>query len=115
MDERRVELVLRAAECIPSGCIAPYSMLARITGTTARYVGRVMAEHGSFVPWWRVTNVRGELPEAIRSTAARHWNDEGIPHRDGRAELPVAMVDEHELRRCWLKSSADLLDQGEPG
>ncbi|WP_236864200.1 MGMT family protein [Brevibacterium daeguense] len=115
MDERRVELVLRAAECIPPGSVAPYSMLARITGTTARYVGKVMAEHGSFVPWWRVTNVRGELPAAIRSRAAEHWHDEGIPHRDGRVDLPSAAADEHELRRCWLKRSADLWEQGEPG
>lgn len=115
MDERRTELVLRAVECVPAGRIAPYGMLGRVTGTSARFVGRVLATHGSFVPWWRVTNVRGVLPAPIRAEAARRWDAEGIPHSGGRARIEDCAADEALLRESWEAASRDLHTPEEPG
>ncbi|WP_101650873.1 MGMT family protein [Brevibacterium ihuae] len=115
MDERTIELVLRAAECVPPGRVTSYGAIARVTGTSARLVGRVMAVHGAFVPWWRVTNVRGALPAGITRRAEAHWDAEEIPHAAGRARIAEAGVDEHRLRAAWESATRDLRRPGEPG
>lgn len=115
MDERRTELVLRAVECVPAGRIAAYGVLGRVTGTSARFVGRVLATHGSFVPWWRVTNVRGLPPAPIRAEAARRWDAEGIPHSGGRARIEDCAADESRLRESWEAASRDIRTPEEPG
>ncbi|WP_349829486.1 MGMT family protein [Brevibacterium litoralis] len=113
MDDLRAELVLRAAECVPAGRVAPYGMLARVTGTHARFVGRVMATYGSGVPWWRVTNARGELPAPIAARARTHWEDEAIPlHGDGVA-LRRVLADEDALVGAWEAAVADLVEEEE--
>ena len=108
MDERRLELVLRAAECVPPGTVTSYGVIARVTGTSPRFVGRVLATHGSFVPWWRVTNVRGELPTPIMARAQERWDAEDIPHLDGRVLLRQCAASEAELQQAWEQAVQDL-------
>lgn len=73
-----VARVLAVAELIPSGHVASYGELGTIVGRGPRFVGRVMAIWGGAVPWWRVTNAEGDLPEHLRPAAFAHWAEEGI-------------------------------------
>ncbi len=108
MDDLRVERVLRCAECIPAGRIAPYSMVGRISGESARFVGRVMSLYGSNAAWWRVTNVAGTLPEALLEQAQPHWAAEGIPHSPAGARITACLADEDALARSWARAVVDL-------
>lgn len=107
MDDVRVERVLRAVECLEPGTFAPYSMIGRLTGTSARYVGRVMALYGHEVPWWRVTNVKGELPAAIAPRALEHWDEEGLVSTGSRL-AGHQLADETELASRVTAATADL-------
>ncbi|MYM20786.1 cysteine methyltransferase [Brevibacterium sp. 5221] len=101
MDDLRVERVLRCVECVPPGRAAPYSMIGRITGESARAVGRVMSLYGSNVAWWRVTNVAGALPPQLLARAGAHWDAEALPHTAAGADLARCLADEDELRARW--------------
>ena len=46
-----VDRVLLAVQQIPPGRVASYGDVARVVGTAARQVGRVLALHGTDVPW----------------------------------------------------------------
>lgn len=76
--ELLVERVLRVVEAVPPGRVVSYGDLAAVLGTGPRQVGRVMAEWGSDVAWWRVTNAAGELPAHLLGQARERWRDEGI-------------------------------------
>lgn len=90
--------VLRAVECVPRGRLVSYGDLAELVGTGPRQVGNVMARAGGEVPWWRVTNARGDLPEHLRDAAARHWDSEGITVRpSGGARIDLHRADLAEL------------------
>lgn len=108
MDDVRIERVLRCVESIPAGRIAPYSMVGRVTGESARIVGRIMSTYGSNVPWWRVTNVRGELPGALASRATAHWEAEAIDHDAGTARLRMCLADEETLQTAFSHATSDL-------
>lgn len=83
-----VERVLDAVARVPWGCVASYGDIAREVGVGARHVGRIMARHGSEVPWWRITTRDGLLPPHLLPDAVAHWLDEGIEVRpDGRGCL----------------------------
>lgn len=114
MDELRAELVLRAAESVPAGRIAPYGMLGRITGTGARFVGRVMAVYGREVPWWRVTNAKGELPPELLARAREKWHLEGIPLDPPSARIRRCLADEDELRCRWEPRITDIVEATDP-
>ncbi|WP_167170360.1 MGMT family protein [Brooklawnia cerclae] len=74
-----VSRVRTAVSAIPTGTIATYGDVAELVGCHARQVGRIMAAEGADLPWWRVTNVRGELPAHLLPAARARWDDEGIP------------------------------------
>ena len=95
--EFRAEMIVRLVELIPPGNAVSYGDIASITARTPypvgpRQVGRALAGLGSAdpsapVPWWRVTNVRGELPAHLLPAAREHWAAEGmgtLPGRVGR-------------------------------
>lgn len=73
-----VERVLAAVESVPAGSVVTYGDVGELVGTSARRVGSVLHRHGSGVPWWRVTNARGELPPDLVAEARLHWGREGI-------------------------------------
>ena len=78
MDERLVEMVLRAVDLIPRGRVAAYGDLGRIVGIGPRQVGAVMSRYGDGVTWWRVTNASGGFAPDLLERARPHWLDEGI-------------------------------------
>lgn len=88
-----IERVLCAVECVPAGRVVSYGDIAELVGTSARRVGAIMSSAGSAVPWWRVTNATGQLPEHLVTAAARHWDQEGTPAPDGRCLMSLARVD----------------------
>ena len=99
-----IERVLCAVECVPAGRVVSYGDIAELVGTSARRVGAVMASAGSGVPWWRVVNAAGRLPDHLTAEASQRWAEEGTPAVDGRcvmsrarADLPRLAVD-HETR-----------------
>ncbi len=78
MDERVLERVLTVVELIPRGSVASYGDLGEIVGTGPRHVGNILRVQGHAVPWWRVTNSYGDLPEPLHEEARWRWADEGI-------------------------------------
>lgn len=82
-DERLIERILVAVECVPPGRVASYGDIADLVGCGPRQVGAVLRDHGGGVPWWRVTNAAGAMHSP--ADALPRWLDEGIPLRpDGR-------------------------------
>lgn len=96
------EIAERTAEVvndIPAGCVMTYGDIAALVGTVARHVGRTLASGDLDVPWWRVVNARGTLPEHLQGEALARYREEGTPVRDGHADL----------RRCrwWPDDDGD--------
>lgn len=105
-----VERVLRTVEAIPPGRLANYGLLGELLGIGPRQVGAVLARHGSGVPWWRVTNASGSLPDDLLPAAREHWAQEGIALRsDGRrADLDAHLIDMSRLGDDPLAATTDL-------
>lgn len=112
MDERVLELVLRAVEQVPPGRVVSYGDLAWIIGIGPRQVGAAMREAGASVSWWRVTNHQGELPAHLLPEARRLWHQEGIPLRaNGRGcDIRGHRADLGKLADDFLLATADLVD-----
>lgn len=106
----RAELVLRCVECIPEGNVVSYGDIARIAGTGPRVVGRIMAVYGSNVPWWRVTNAKGELPAALLARARPHWEAEGVAMNRPRTGVLIARhrADLATLQAQFKERTSDL-------
>lgn len=78
--EAYVESVLRVVESIPVGRVMAYGAIAEIVGVGGpRQVGKVMAEYGGGVPWWRVVRADGTLPDSHRHRARERYLAEGTP------------------------------------
>lgn len=103
-----VELVLRAVELVPPGRVVAYGDLAGLVGTSPRHVGRIMATHGSGVPWWRVTNHAGDLPRHLREEVAVHWAQEGITWKPNRLGCRIA---DHRADLVALADAVEALPQ----
>jgi len=73
-----VDDVLAAVEALPAGTVVTYSDVAQLVGTSPRRVGMIMACEGQEVDWWRVTTVRGTLPEHLMADARQHWEQEDL-------------------------------------
>lgn len=111
-DEVLAEQVLRAVELVPRGTVVSYGDIATIVGIGPRHVGNVLAHYASDLPWWRVTNSRGELPAPLLARALPQWEAEGIQLKpDGLGcRIQSHRPDLHELAECWARSAADILD-----
>jgi alkylated DNA nucleotide flippase Atl1 len=78
--EAYVESVLRVVESIPVGRVMAYGAIAEIVGVGGpRQVGKVMAEYGGGVPWWRVVRADGTLPDSYRHRVRERYLAEGTP------------------------------------
>ena len=110
VDERMVELVLRAVEQVPRGCVVAYGDLAGLVGTGPRQVGAIMRHYGSGVTWWRVTSASGDLPPHLREPAAEHWAAEGIVWKPNGLGCRIAhyRCDLGRLADAWESATADL-------
>ena len=115
MDERLVELVLRAVDLIPPGRVAAYGDLGRIVGIGPRQVGAVMSRHGDAVAWWRVTNASGGFAPDLLERARPHWLEEGIELSPGGGGCRITehRADLARLAVGWRESVADLDPPGE--
>jgi alkylated DNA nucleotide flippase Atl1 len=90
--EEYVEKVLSAVERVPRGRVTTYGAIADHVGHGGpRLVGRVMANYGGPVPWWRVVRADGSLPASHGDEARAAYLDEGTPLRpSGRVDMPQA-------------------------
>jgi methylated-DNA-protein-cysteine methyltransferase related protein len=79
----RVRAVVAATR---PGDVLSYGEVAAEAGVpgAARAVGRVLAAHGSDVPWWRVVTAQGRLVPGREHDHARRLAAEGVPCRNGR-------------------------------
>jgi methylated-DNA-protein-cysteine methyltransferase related protein len=79
--------VLTVVASVPPGTVVTYGEVAAEAGRpgAARAVGRVLRDHGSRVPWWRVVTATGRLVPGAEEEQARRLRGEGVACRDGRA------------------------------
>lgn len=105
MDEFAIQRVLLAADLVPPGRVATYGDLGRAAGVGPRQVGAIMRERGGEVAWWRIVSDSGTLPPHLIGQAAARWDDEGIPHADGRVRLRLCRVDRTELAVAYAEAS----------
>lgn len=72
--------VLTIVELIPPARVMSYGDVAATLGSRgARAVGRVMAEHGGSVAWWRVIRADGRPPAGHEADAVTEYRREGTP------------------------------------
>ena len=77
-----VESVLDVVTRIPAGRVMTYGDVGIAIGSAApRAVGRVLAEYGHAVAWWRVVPASGRPPQGHAVAALPHYLDEGTPLR----------------------------------
>jgi alkylated DNA nucleotide flippase Atl1 len=90
--EEYVERVLALVERIPPGRVMNYGAIAGVVGVGGpRQVGRVMAQYGGSVPWWRVVHADGTLAVCHDGEARAHHLEEGTPFRSsGAVDMRVA-------------------------
>ena len=109
MEDLSVEKILRAVECVSEGHVVTYGSIAHLVGSHARVVGRVMAQWGSGVPWWRVVNAGGLLPEHLMPKAVLLWAQENTPlTENGHVDVPAAHMSLHALSCVWEEACKDL-------
>ncbi|NLJ52883.1 MAG: cysteine methyltransferase [Intrasporangiaceae bacterium] len=108
MDEVVVERVLRAVEQVPRGRLVAYGDIARTVGIGARQVGWIMRHWGSNVPWWRVVNASGQLPEHLVDEAHTLWAQEGIVPSGRGVSLSDYRADLAQLTIDWERACLDL-------
>lgn len=96
MNPDLVECVLDLAAQIPPGRVSTYGRVAdearfRCGLGTARQVGRIMATHGSQVPWWRVVTASGAPAAQVADRALPLLRAENTPMRGDRVVLSQAL------------------------
>ncbi len=76
--------VLDVADSIPAGRVMSYGDIAEFLGEGGpRQVGRVMAQWGGAVPWWRVVHADGSLLAGHERAALECYRREGTPLKPG--------------------------------
>ncbi len=86
-----VEDVLSTVERIPAGQVASYGDIAALVSRGGpRGVGRVMAQVGGAVCWWRVVRADGRPADPVATEALRRLRAENVPLRGDRVDLRVA-------------------------
>lgn len=103
--EALIENVLVVVEAIPPGRVLSYGDIAQLVGCGPRQVGAILRDNGGGVPWWRVTNHRGDMHSPER--AGRHWRAEGIPLRSDRLGCRIASC-RADLAQLASRVAADL-------
>jgi methylated-DNA-protein-cysteine methyltransferase-like protein len=89
MDEEDVERVRAQVRAIPPGETSTYGEIARRVGlSSARLVGRILAEDGHDLPWHRVLRADGTAAPHIAHEQGERLRAEGVFLVDGR--LPRA-------------------------
>jgi alkylated DNA nucleotide flippase Atl1 len=110
------EKVLDTVELIPPGRVMTYGDVAEWLGEGGpRQVGRVMAEYGGVVPWWRVVRSDGVLLPGHELRALAAYREEGTPLRTAgaAAEGHIPRLDMRRAR--WDGGSPPGASDGPPG
>jgi alkylated DNA nucleotide flippase Atl1 len=85
MDEETVDRVRAAVCAIPAGQVRSYGEIAAETGlSSARIVGRILADDGHDLPWHRVVRANGTFAPHIAAEQAARLRVEGVLATDGR-------------------------------
>jgi alkylated DNA nucleotide flippase Atl1 len=94
------EQVLGVVEEIPPGRVMSYGDIAEYLGSGGpRQVGRVMAQWGGAVAWWRVIHADGTFLAGHEREALARYRQEGTPLRRGTDGGPAGV----DMRRArWL-------------
>lgn len=95
--ESRAERVLGLVAQLPPGRVASYGDIGAVVGVPARQVGRIMAESAGTLPWWRVTNANGELPDHLLPEAYARWAAEGIGVFPGHCDIERCRLTKRQL------------------
>ncbi|MFI5745149.1 MGMT family protein [Streptomyces sp. NPDC051644] len=104
------ERVLDVAELIPPGRVMTYGDVAEWLGDGGpRQVGRVMAQYGAAVPWWRVVRADGALLPGHELRALDHYREESTPLREAprSAEGHLPRLDMKRARWDGVTGGAD--------
>lgn len=92
MDAETVERVLELVADVPARRVTTYGTLAAaVDGCGPRQVGRIIADHGDGVPWWRVVRADGVPASCHAGTAPALLREEGTPMRGSRVDLVAAL------------------------
>jgi methylated-DNA-protein-cysteine methyltransferase-like protein len=78
--------VLAVVGATRAGEVVTYGEVAREAGSpgAARAVGRVLRDHGSGQPWWRVVTADGRLVPGLEREQADRLTAEGVQTAAGR-------------------------------
>jgi alkylated DNA nucleotide flippase Atl1 len=88
--------VRAVVDLIPAGHVMTYGDVAATLGSRgARAVGRVLAESGATLAWWRVIRSDGRPPVGHEAEAVAHYRAEGTPLR---ADVAHSSADRMEVR-----------------
>jgi alkylated DNA nucleotide flippase Atl1 len=83
------ERVLDVVDVIPAGRVMSYGDVAEYLGEGGpRQVGRVLAQWGGGVAWWRVIHADGTPPPGHELAALARYREEGTPLRHGTDGRP---------------------------
>ena len=80
------EAVKRVIDDTEPGELMTYGEVAAAAGRpgAARAVGRILAESGGELPWWRIVTATGRLVPGHEDRQTRLLRSEGVAVRDGR-------------------------------
>ena len=71
--------VIEVVDAIPEGRVMTYGAVARVVGTGARAVGRVLHDGGHDIPWWRVVDAGGRPYGAATEYVRKRFLEESTP------------------------------------
>lgn len=92
MRAETVERVLELVAGVPARRVTTYGALAAgVDGCGPRQVGRIIADHGDGVPWWRVVRADGTPAACHAGTAPTLLREEGTPMRGTKVDLATAL------------------------
>lgn len=88
MDEQTLEQVRSIVASIPPGRVLGYGDVAELAGLrSARLVGRILAEDGADLPWYRVLRSDGTVAEPVRHRQLELLRTEGVLADNGRIDM----------------------------
>lgn len=88
MDEQLHERIRAAVEAVPAGTVATYGDIAAVAGApTPRLVGRVLAEDGADIAWYRILRADGTPAPHLATRQLELLATEGISSTSGRVDL----------------------------
>ena len=89
MDGEIMERVRGIVSAIPAGSVLAYGEVAALAGLPgrARLVGRILAEDGHDLPWYRVLRTDGAPAPHLVSEQLARLRAEGVRAEDGRVSM----------------------------